>query len=350
MELNEFKTLLKSGTPSGVYIFAGEEDYLKRYYLAKLRERCAGDESLAVFNHTVYDGNDIDFAAILEDMKSPPMMNDFKLIEWRHADFTALEEKEFSLLMQIFEEAKEYPQAVVAFFLTADGFEYQYKSGQAAKAQKGKKYYCGKIQNQKGFLYFEKSTVAQLYSWLRRHFEALGVTVGNDALAALIFRAGRNMDVLEKEVAKISYMALSRGKTAVDARDVEEAASTTPECDTFDLSNALSERNKELAYKAIAKMKHDRQDPIVVTAMIMKSYIELLTVARYVNDGIGASDMEKEMKLNPRRTPHLISAAKRYGLDKLSEIVQELSRIDVASKYGGIGGYTAIEIFISTYL
>lgn len=372
MELNDFKNILKSGTPSGVYIFAGEEDYLKRYYLDRLRERCVGDESLAVFNHSVYSGKDIDFAAILEDIKAPPMMNDFKLIECRHVDFCALAESEYKLLLDIFEEVKDYPQAVVAFLVTSDGFEIPRgkkaqtrsepkRSKKTAKSTKqtadgeeeisrGKEYYLRQIQNASGFMTFKRSTDAQLYSWLKRHFDAEGVGVGMDVLEALLFRSGRNMDVLEKEVAKISYMVHSRGKSSADVKDVEEAASTTPECDTFDLANALSNCDKELARKALAKMKHERVDPIVIMGMISKTYIELLTVARYVSEGVGASDIERIMGLNPKRTPHLISAAKRNGVNRLSRVVRELARTDASSKYGGIGGYTAIELFIEKCL
>ena len=36
MELNDFKTLLKSGDIVGSYIFSGEEDYLKAKYTRTL--------------------------------------------------------------------------------------------------------------------------------------------------------------------------------------------------------------------------------------------------------------------------------------------------------------------------
>ena len=63
MELNDFKALIKSGDIVGSYIFSGEEDYLKRYYLGELREKAVGDGSFSAFNHAVYDGEEIDFAS-----------------------------------------------------------------------------------------------------------------------------------------------------------------------------------------------------------------------------------------------------------------------------------------------
>ena len=57
MTLNDFKAALKSGAVSGWYIFAGEEDYLKRYYRSELVKAVAPDDAFATFNHTVFDGD-----------------------------------------------------------------------------------------------------------------------------------------------------------------------------------------------------------------------------------------------------------------------------------------------------
>ncbi|MBO5909812.1 MAG: hypothetical protein J6Q67_08750, partial [Clostridia bacterium] len=90
MDITSFKSRLKSESLGGIYLFAGEEDYLVRYYLKALRDKVAPDEAFAVFNNPVFDGEDIDFSAIAEAIKAPPMMSDFKLIEWRHADFSSM--------------------------------------------------------------------------------------------------------------------------------------------------------------------------------------------------------------------------------------------------------------------
>lgn len=342
MELNDYKAKLKSGDLSGVYVFAGEEDYLKRYYLGELRKRCVGDEAMAVFNHSVYDGKEIDFAAIMEDIKSPPMMSDYKLIEWHHADFTALSDAEVELLLDLCGMIKDYPYAVVAFLLVPEGFEPYSKKKKAATLRK--------VQTEADFLLFNKSTDNQLFSWLKKHFDANGVTVSLDTLKALLFRSGRNMDVLEKEVNKISYMVLARGKNVATPEDVEEAASSTPECDTFAFSNAITERNKALAFTALEEMRVRRVDPIVIMAMMSRTYSELLLVANALAEGMGADAIEKQYNIKRARLQHQMAAVRKYGREKLLEIISELARIDAASKFGGITGYTAVEIFISTHL
>ena len=120
MDLNQFKTQLKAGNPSGVYIFLGEEDYLIRHYLGELRRVICTDDAFAVFNNPVFDGSEVDFGAVLEAIKSPPMMSDLKLIEWRHADFSSMKENELASLEELCTAVGEYPYSVVAFSLDGD--------------------------------------------------------------------------------------------------------------------------------------------------------------------------------------------------------------------------------------
>ena len=96
MNTSDFKARLKAENPSGWYIFAGEEDYLKKFYLAELRRSVLGegDTGLEVFNHVVFDALDMDLGALAEAIESPPMMQEYKLIEWKFANFSSMKENE----------------------------------------------------------------------------------------------------------------------------------------------------------------------------------------------------------------------------------------------------------------
>ena len=71
MELAEWKRRLE--TPEGWYIFAGEEEYLKRHYLALLRDAVIRDEATAAFNYTMFDGPEPDVPALTEAVASSRM-------------------------------------------------------------------------------------------------------------------------------------------------------------------------------------------------------------------------------------------------------------------------------------
>lgn len=339
MDTNELKSRIKSGTLSGVYIFGGEEEYLIRYYLKLLCDAVEVDPAFAVFNSISFEGPEVIFEDIAEAVKSPPMMADYKMIVWKRANFSAMKEKALDELEALCALASEHPYAVVAFSAADEGLDF----GTPKRPSKFIKRFSDKIN----ILRFDRSTENQLYGWLKKHFDASGVGVTLDTLKALVFRSGRSMEVLANEVEKLSALALSRGLSTVGVKEVEEVATSSPECDTFALSTAISERNRALMFDALVDMRSKRVDPTVIIGMMAKTYSELLTVSMLLDDGMGASDIEAQTKINPYRLKHVIAASKRYGTKRLSQIVLTLTRVDSDSKYGGVTGYTAIELFVS---
>lgn len=342
MDIASFKVNLKNGNLGGVYLFAGEEDYLVRYYLKTLREKILTDESFAVFNNPVFDGEDIDFSAIIEAVKSPPMMSDFKLIEWRHANFTALREGGLESLEELIAVCKEYPYSVVAFTADENGVDF----GTAKKPSA----FIKRFDKSMSILRFEKSTENQLYAWLKKHFNSQGITVGLDTVQALVFRSGRSMDVLVGEVDKLCALAHARGKDVVTPDDVNEVASSTPECDTFALSNAILDRNKQGAYLALEEMKLRRVDYTMIMGMVAKTFDDLAAISHLLDEGLGVAEIRDTLAMNEYKVKKYIPAAKKYGSERLSMIISALAKADADSKFGGVTGYTAVELFISRYL
>lgn len=342
MDITLFKSSLKKDNISGVYLFCGEEDYLVRYYLKTLRDRVAPDEAFAVFNNPVFDGNEVDFAQIVEAVKAPPMMSDQKLIEWRHADFTKMKESDLDALEELISVCEEYSYAVVAF--TADGDGVDLGSAKRPSA------FMKRFDKQMNILNFEKSTENQLYAWLKKHFDAHGIGVTLDTVKALVFRSGRSMDVLVGEVEKLCALAAARGKNAVTPDDVYEVASSTPECDTFALSNAILDRNKAGAYFALEDMKQRRVEPNIIMGMVARTFDDLSAISHLLDEGLGIGEIKDLLNMNEYRLKIYIPAAKKYGTKRLNEIICSLAEADAGSKYGGITGYTAIELFISRNL
>ncbi len=342
MELNEFKAKIKSGDPAGWYIISGEEDYLKKYYLGTLRSAVLTDEAFDLFNHASYDGADVDFGEISEAIKSPPMMSEYKLIEWRFANIDAMKESEKSALYDLFSLKEEYPCAIFVIMTTQDGFDLGTKKKPSRTA--------ARLSEAFDIINFEKSTDSQLLSWLKRHFDAEGIGVDLPTLNALLFRSGRSMEVLNNEVVKLASYAKANSMNAITAREVEEIASPTVECDAFALSNAVIEKNIEKAFAAMTDLKQRRVEPPAVISMLERVYADLASVAMLLDEGAGSSDIEKILKLHPFKAKLYINSAKRSGRAALSQALDKLRRIDASSKSGGLSGYGVIEMFITQNL
>ena len=147
-----------------------------------------------------------------------------------------------------------------------------------------------------------------------------------ETVKALVFRSGKSMDVLAGEVEKLSALAHARGKSEVTVQDVNEVASSTTECDTFALSNAILERNKQKAYVALEEIKIKRVDPIAAMGMVARTFDDLTTVAHLLDEGKGISEIQKMLSMNEYKLKIYASAAKRYGILKLTSIVDALGK------------------------
>lgn len=339
MTLNDFKTKLKGTALGGFYIFAGEEDYLKNYYRGELYKLTAGDDTFSMFNYILFDGEDFSTAGLHELLMSPPMMADYKVIEWRHADLEKLRESECERLTELSAMSEDYPHAVFIITAREDGFETSEK--RPSKLHK-------RLESA-GFsvLIFDKSTDSQLISWLKKHFDKEGISADSEVLNAMLFRVGHSMAQLIEEVTKLSSYAKANGKDSITVDDVNEICAVSVECDAFALSNAIIEKNVEKAFLALTDMKGQRIEPYMVLAQLSKTYADLLSISLFMDEGLEAAKIAELMKFHPYRLSLYMSAAKKIGTRRLCESLSALIKTDGASKMGGIGGYGAIEMFIT---
>lgn len=341
MTAAELKNKIKSSI-GGAYIFCGEEDYLKKYYLEEMAAVAAPDEAFALFNRVVFDGEEIDFSALDEAIQSPPMFSDFKLIEWRYADFEHMSEADRKKLEELGKHVADFPYAILVFLASRDGFD----AGSIRRPSKAAVRF-GAIFN---LVNFEKSTDTQLTGWLKRHFEKEGIKYEADVPSALIFRAGHSMQTLAQEVKKLSAYVKANRKAVLTKDDVNTVASPTLECDAFALSGAITDKNREAAFLALEDLRGRRVDANAILAMLGRAFGELVTVSMLLDEGAGAKDIENILKWSAYKIKICIASAKRWGTEKLSLATARLRELDFKSKSGGIAGFAPIEIFISEYI
>ena len=84
----------------------------------------------------------------------------------------------------------------------------------------------------------------------------------------------------------------------------------------------------------------------------------LLTIADILEEESSVEDIlaanQKDLAaatgMNAYRLKLYLGAAKSFDRGRGVRILEELSRTDVASKFGGISGYTAVDIFVARCL
>jgi len=341
MNLNELNARLRASNPEGWYIFAGEEDYLKRHYLGALRKCALGEDTgFEIFNHVVFEAQDMELGALAEAIESPPMMADFKLIEWRFASFSQMNESTLRTLEEeIFPLKRDFPSSVFAIMTTEDGLDL----GTEKRPSRLAKLLGGAFD----ILNFPKSTDNQLLSWLKKHFDANGIRVSLDSLNTMIMRVGHSMENLSREVDKLSAYLKANERDLLTREDVELVCPASAECDAFAIQNSIIEGDVEKAFRALTDMKMRRTEPQVVIGMLAKTYSTLSSVSLLADEGESFDGIRGTLGLSSYPLQLYLKAAKKLGTKRINASLEALLRADAASKMGGIAGYEAIEMFIT---
>ncbi|MBQ8174027.1 MAG: DNA polymerase III subunit delta [Clostridia bacterium] len=344
MTVDELKAQLKNGNLSGVYLFCGEEAFLRRYYLGELRAAILTDPAFDAFNRIVMEGEEIDFPRLSEALCSPPMMADKKLVEWHLADLSSLKETLLRKLTEFCEMAKDYPETVTVFVVDADCLDVGNLPKRPSKAYTE----LSKIMS---VVCFERSGEAALAGWIARHFAHEGVRATRAVIEALLAQSGTSMDALSGEIVKLAAFVKQNGREEITEKDVEEVASRASESDAFGLTNAILEGNAPRAYACLQDMKGRKVEPTLAIASVARTYADLLTVRSCAEAGLSQKEIGARLRMHEYKVGLFLRAAKKRSAGQLEAALAFCSRADTASKTGmGIGGYLALEYLIARTL
>ncbi len=344
MLVNELKTALKEGNLAGIYIFCGEENFLKRHYMREMRAALLPDPTFDAFNRMVLEGEKVDFFSLSEAVKAPPMMAEHKLVEWHLADFNAMREGDFEKLNNLSEEIKDYPETVVVFSVDADRMDVGTLPKRPSKLYKT-------VSELASVVCFEKSGEAALASWINRHFTHEGVTAAPATVRALLAQSGTSMDTLSGEIDKLCAYVKANGRTEITEEDVREIACRVSESEAFGLSNAILDGDAAAAYTCLADLRGRRVDPILAIGSVIKIFNDMLTVALAAADGGKPKDIAAALKMHEFKVSLYLRAAARRDIAAIADALTLCRRADAATKSGeGVGGYLALEYLIARTL
>ena len=104
--LTQLKKALSEGTLGSLYLFHGEEDYLRDYYLEAVRKKLlpAGTET---FNLHVFQGKDLELQTLSDCVDALPMMNDRTVLLVYDYDLFKNEERR-NRLESMFQDLPDY--------------------------------------------------------------------------------------------------------------------------------------------------------------------------------------------------------------------------------------------------
>ena len=205
----KFKADLAAGTLGEVYIFCGEESYLREYYLKEVQKKLvpAGFEE---FNFHRVAGKGLTMEELTEMTEAMPMMAERTLIVVTDCDLYKLGEEQRTRLIALLDDFPEYCCLIFVYDLVEYKPNKTYKKLYAALSDKAQE------------VRFEPQDKSDLINWIARRFRATGHDIDARTAEHLMFTCGSLMTGLVPEIEKIGAYAKGRAVTVEDINAVAD--------------------------------------------------------------------------------------------------------------------------------
>ncbi|MBE0479016.1 DNA polymerase III subunit delta, partial [Candidatus Aerophobetes bacterium] len=247
MRYSEFLANLRSGKVSHFYLFVGEEDYLKKEALEKLKAKLIPEQTdfnfqpLTAPSHTGRD--------IVEAASQLPFNSRWSLVVVEEMD--KLNAKDERMLINYLERPVE---STCMVFIAG---EFNFKS---------KLHIFFKKKNK--IVFFHPLDEVELLSRIKDKAKKEGKTITHEAAWELHKRVGKNLFVLYGEIDKL--VSFSHPENSIDKLHVVQLCGETVEGNIFDFLQAFRENNLSVALRILSRLFSQGEEPLKTCFMLTR--------------------------------------------------------------------------------
>ena len=305
---------IKNGSFKKIYYVYGPEAYLKRFYINELKKAVSGGDSSCpdVF---VYDGKDLDLRNFTDITEMFPMMSEKKLIIIKDSPISS------PVVQYIKESAAEIPDDnIVVLYGETESFDERLKDFKALKSSIEKN---GKICK------IDKPDTATLERWIMQHTKKGGSEIDLSVARYLLTQAPNDLDTLSTEVHKLSSYCFGR---KITKEDIDVLVCKTAEARTFDLTDAILDKNKTLAFEKLEDLYDARTNEIIILSAIFSTFGNMYKIKALISSGTPLDTVAKLLEMKDFMVKKYAQRLRSVSIKELEYALEVCAEADVASK------------------
>lgn len=321
----KLKQQIKSGTCGNLYLFYGEEDFLKQLYLDRLKKEVP-DGGFPEFNHICLEGKDA-FGSLAEDaLDAFPMMTERKLVIIKNSGLfksPTAEQKEFwqkrlsditDFVMLVFDEQAVDKRSAL--------FKAISKSGLSVEFQYLKAY--------------------ELVAWVTREAQKHGKKIDKSAAEYLVGMCDEGIRNVQNELNKL----INYCDKEIYVSDIDKVVSKPLNIIVFEITDALMENNADKAMSVIMRLRENKESAFNILYLISSAFDKMLHCKLLLDEGASYDAIAGKLKLAPFIVRKYIDSSKAFSKEFLIDRVCKTAEIDLSIKQGETDEWTALMQYI----
>ncbi|MEA4964279.1 MAG: DNA polymerase III subunit delta [Oscillospiraceae bacterium] len=250
--LTALKAALREKQPGRLYVFYGEESYLKRYYLDMLRKQLLSGPAEA-FNFHRFTPETMSLDGLQDAVEALPMMAERTLVQVDDFDLFKGAEADRERMTAMLSDLPDYCCLVFCY----DTVEY--------KPDKRQKKLVAALTEHGTEVEFRKQDARELGSWVRRHFLKYRKDIDDKLCQYLIFRTGGSMTALVGEIEKVCAYS---GQDVICRADIDAVVEPVLDAVVFDITDAIAGGDYGLALGKLRTLFQMQEEPIPILGAI----------------------------------------------------------------------------------
>ena len=308
------------------YLIYGLENYLIDENVNKIKKSLGIVENVIKIN---FEEDNIN--TLLVEASTVSMFSDKKLIICDNSSFLtsskSLTDNELEDLTRYLEN--QFEDVYIIFIVREEKIDSRKKISKLI-TKVSKVYVCNKIENYR------------LSNYLSDYIRDNGYSISSESVELIISKVGYELSNIIKELEKLF---IYKGKDSkITKEDIEEVVTNNLEKNIFELTNAITNREKNKINKIYNDLIKSGEDPIKLVVTLSNQFRLIMQVKIMRNSGYS----EKEIVSTLKEHPYRINLAMKniYDINELKKILLKLSKLDEDIVTGKVDKYFGFEMFL----
>lgn len=329
--LRQFKSDLRAGTLGTLYVFCGEEAYLREYYIRQLGQKLTGG-SPEGFNEHRFTSENFSPTALSDAVEAMPILSERTFVRVDDIDLFKLGDTARGQVTDILSDLPDY--CCVALYYDTVPYKPNGQMRSLAAA----------LKDHAQVLEFTRPGESDLAAWVLRHFRAHEKNASDELCRYLIFLTDGSMTTLGSEIDKIAAFASGQ---SVTRSDIDAVVTPALSAQSFDISNAVAKGNYELALTKLQTLFALQEDEFMILGAL-GAQIRRLYYARVVAAAGKGQDALMELTGMKSYAAGVTMTAARGMTDAFCERAVELClETDYQMKSGGGDAQRLLELLLA---
>jgi len=334
MTYKSFLSRIRRENISSFYLFEGEEEYLKKEVLCKLKKKLiSGNED---FNYRVLNASYHKGREILESAYQLPFNSKWQLLVVEEAEkLTGNDEREVMNYLK-------KPVDSTCMVLVGNNFNKQSNLYNFFK------------KNDRIVSFYPLSEV-QIVEWIKEKVREGGKDIGDEAAFELYRRIGKDLFLLQGEIDKL--LSFVHPHKFIEESDVAKLTGEKSQESIFDFLKAFKEKKLSRTLYILARLLSRGEEPLMVSSMLAREVriLLLLKLSRKELTPLEACSYifktrRKYTGFFLEKASEYINASKKFTLPQLLFAQQKMLDVELSIKSGKEKADIAIEKVVISIL